>query len=83
MFIIKICFCVDFSIFFHLRPKEKQVAKRRLSWKRRYKAFSYRWNFLKVLKRLKLALLGVLFNMHVTVDKVSAGRNHIILTADI
>lgn len=32
---------------------------------------------------LKLALLGVIFNMHVTVDKVSAGRNHIILTADI
>ena len=38
---------------------------------------------MKVLKILKLALFGVLFNMHVTVDKVSAGRNHVILTADI
>ena len=59
------------------------MQQRRLSWKIRYEAFCYKWNFLKVLKILKLALLVVLFNMHVTVDKVSAGRNHIILMADI
>lgn len=85
MIIIKKYFSrVGFVPFFpKVRPKENLATKRRLAWKMRCKAFCCWWNFLKVLKILKLALLGVLFNMHVTVDKVSAGRNHTILTAGI
>lgn len=88
MFIIKLYVSGWFFVLFFFFPSLFSIegprkAKRRLSWKMRYKAFLYRWNFLKVLNILKLALLGVLVNMHVTGDKVSAGRSHTIPTADI
>lgn len=69
-------------LYFHLSLQEKVCGKRKTIQADERQGFLIPMKLLESTQVLKSALWGVLFNMHVTVDKVSAGRNH-ILTADI